>query len=59
MIVVVMIAMIMLVMLIIKYSKSKPSSTSRVTLAGAELDGRHSYVPEWVTPALDDEIDDE
>ena len=23
-----------------------------MTLAGAELDGRHSYVPEWVTPAL-------
>ena len=30
-----------------------------MTLAGAEFDGRHSYVPEWVTPALGDEIEDD
>ena len=29
-------------------------------MAGTELDGRHSYVPEWVTPALgSDDIDDD
>ena len=28
-------------------------------MAGAELEGRHSYVPEWVTLALGDEIDDD
>ena len=31
-----------------------------MTLAGAELEGRHSYVPEWVTLALgSDDIDDD